>query len=59
MALVKPGIYGAVFFGEAVTLASIVVVLVTASVVDTDGAVVLDAVYAELEYRFINEAAPH
>jgi hypothetical protein len=48
----------AVLVGEAVTTA-VVLISEAAVVVDTDSTVVVDCVYAELEYRFMNNAAPH
>jgi hypothetical protein len=47
-----------VLVGEAVTF-SIVNIAGPAVVVDTDSTVVVDCRYAELEYRFMYNAAPH
>jgi hypothetical protein len=48
-----------VLVGEATTVVSAVLISGAAVVLDTDRAVVVDATYAELEYKFIYNAAPH
>ena len=48
-----------VLVGEAATVLSVVLISGAAVVLDTDSIVVVSATYAELEYRFMYNAAPH
>jgi hypothetical protein len=48
-----------VLVGEAATVLSVVLISGAAVVLDADSTVVVDCWYAELEYRFMYNAAPH
>jgi hypothetical protein len=54
-----PGMDAEVLVGKAVTVVSVVLISGATAVVDTDSTVVVDCGYAELEYRFMYNAAPH